>query len=101
MWVDCVVDVRRGIVNDSIVMTSGMVERMAVVVLLCCPVAAVALASSAMPGHTEQHESTCDFRLAESTRYSSWTAPLHALGVSANTTLNVNGEFLGSGEWSW
>lgn len=49
--------------------------------------------------YDEQHAAgTCDFRLAESTRYSQWTAVLGNLGVSANTTVNINGEFLGSGE---
>ena len=63
--------------------------------------AAVAVASLSV--HAEQQDGassvgTCDFRLAESTRYSHWTSALGALGVSANTTLNVNGEDLGSGE---
>jgi hypothetical protein len=63
---------------------------------------AVATAAS-LSGHVAQHEDgargTCDFRLAESTRYSHWISPLGALGVSANTTLNVNGEDLGSGPY--
>ena len=63
---------------------------------------AAASAASLSVSHVAQDgaggRGTCDFRLAESTRYSHWTAALGALGVSANTTLNVNGEDLGSGE---
>ena len=40
---------------------------------------------------------TCDIRLAESTQYSNWTAQLAELGVATNTTININGEDLGSG----
>ena len=63
--------------------------------------AAVASLSAHMSAEQKDGASsvgTCDFRLAESTRYSHWTSALGALGVSANTTLNVNGEDLGSGE---
>jgi len=44
------------------------------------------------------HEGTCDFRLSESTRYSAWGPELSHLGVSTNTSININGEHLGSGK---
>ena len=78
---------------------------MLVIVCAGLVITAVATAAASMQtSKTAVHEAqqrgagTCDFRLAESTRYSQWTAALSALGVSANTTVNVNGEFLGSGE---
>ena len=65
-------------------------------VMLAIVLAGLVVASTIARGGSGR--GTCDFRLAESTRYSNWTSALRTLGVSANTTVNINGEFLGSGE---
>ena len=65
-------------------------------VMLAIVLAGLVVASTIARGGSGR--GTCDFRLAESTRYSNWTSALRTLGVSANTTMNINGEFLGSGE---
>jgi hypothetical protein len=65
------------------------IARAGLVVAVATAAASVQTSRTAVQAQQRGAGGTCDFRLAESTRYSQWTAALSALGVSANTTVNV------------